>query len=215
MIILLHPLNMDSTEHLFIDKFRKYKTSINNMYWGFLASKQQDLWVSIASQYKKKNSNNILHIVAFLYKIYLTKSIKSISPKQEPEPDVSQPKQKSEPKQEPEPDISQPKQEPKLEVSQPKQEPEPNVSQPKQEPEPAVSQPKQEAITHKKQKFTGAYRHTPGSNYKEWKKAQNNIKTYEKVETKLFNKWKEEDDFNPKKYNDSVPWFEYIDKYMD
>ena len=45
---------MDRTEHLFIDKFRKYKTSINNMYWGFLASKQQDLWVSIASQYKKK-----------------------------------------------------------------------------------------------------------------------------------------------------------------
>ena len=146
------------------------------MYWGFLASKQQDLWMSIAFQYKKKNSNNILHIVAFLYKIYLTKSIKSISSKQEPKSEVSQPKQKSEPE---------------------------------------VSQPKQETVTHKKQKFTGAYRHTPGSNYKEWKKAQNNIKTYEKVETKLFNKWKEEDDFNPKKYNDSVPWFEYIDKYMD
>ena len=167
---------MNSSEHLFIDKFRKYKTSINNMYWGFLASKQQDLWMSIAFQYKKKNSNNILHIVAFLYKIYLTKSIKSISSKQEPKSEVSQPKQKSEPE---------------------------------------VSQPKQETVTHKKQKFTGAYRHTPGSNYKEWKKAQNNIKTYEKVETKLFNKWKEEDDFNPKKYNDSVPWFEYIDKYMD
>jgi len=157
------------------------------MYWGFLASKQQDLWMSIAFQYKKKNSNNILHIVAFLYKIYLTKSIKSISTKQEPKSEVSQPKQKSEPE----------------------------VSQPKQKSEPEVSQPKQETVTHKKQKFTGAYRHTPGSNYKEWKKAQNNIKTYEKVETKLFNKWKEEDDFNPKKYNDSVPWFEYIDKYMD
>jgi len=168
------------------------------MYWGFLASKQQDLWMSIAFQYKKKNSNNILHIVAFLYKIYLTKSIKSISSKQEPKSEVSQPKQKSEP-----------------EVSQPKQKSEPEVSQPKQKSEPEVSQPKQETVTHKKQKFTGAYRHTPGSNYKEWKKAQNNIKTYEKVETKLFNKWKEEDDFNPKKYNDSVPWFEYIDKYMD
>jgi len=179
------------------------------MYWGFLASKQQDLWMSIAFQYKKKNSNNILHIVAFLYKIYLTKSIKSISSKQEPKSEVSQPKQKSEP------EVSQPKQKSEPEVSQPKQKSEPEVSQPKQKSEPEVSQPKQETVTHKKQKFTGAYRHTPGSNYKEWKKAQNNIKTYEKVETKLFNKWKEEDDFNPKKYNDSVPWFEYIDKYMD
>ena len=159
------------------------------MYWGFLASKQQDLWVSIASQYKKKNSNNILHIVAFLYKIYLTKSTKSIS--------------------------SKTKQEVKQDVSQPKQEVKQNFSQPKQEVKQDISQSKQESVTHKKQKFTGAYRHTPGSNYKEWKKAQNNIKTHEKVETKLFNKWKEEDAFDPKKYNDSVPWFEYIDKYMD
>ena len=159
------------------------------MYWGFLASKQQDLWVSIASQYKKKNSNNILHIVAFLYKIYLTKSTKSIS--------------------------SKTKQEVKQDVSQPKQQAKQDVSQPKQQAKQDVSQPKQESVTHKKQKFTGAYRHTPGSNYKEWKKAQNNIKTHEKVETKLFNKWKEEDAFDPKKYNDSVPWFEYIDKYMD
>ena len=170
------------------------------MYWGFLASKQQDLWVSIASQYKKKNLNNILHIVTFLYKIYITKSTKSISSKS---------------KQEVKQDVSQPKQEVKQDVSQPKQEVKQDVSQPKQEVEQNVSQSKQESVTHKKQKFTGAYRHTPGSNYKEWKKAQNNIKTHEKVETKLFNKWKEEDAFDPKKYNDSVPWFEYIDKYMD
>ena len=181
------------------------------MYWGFLASKQQDLWVSIASQYKKKNSNNILHNVAYLYKIYLTKSTKSISSKtkQEVKQDVSQPKQQA--KQ----DVSQPKQQAKQDVSQPKQQAKQDVSQPKQEIEQNVSQSKQESVTHKKQKFTGAYRHTPGSNYKEWKKAQNNIKTHEKVETKLFNKWKEEDAFDPKKYNDSVPWFEYIDKYMD
>ena len=191
---------MDRTEHLFIDKFRKYKTSINNMYWGFLASKQKDLWVSIASQYKKKNSNNILHNVAFLYKIYLTKSTKSISSKT---------------KQEVKQDVSQPKQQVKQDVSQSKQQVKQDVSQPKQEVEQNVSQSKQDSVTYKKQKFTGAYRHTPGSNYKEWKKAQNNIKTHEKVETKLFNKWKEEDAFDPKKYNDSVPWFEYIDKYMD
>ena len=106
---------MDSTEHLFIDKFRKYKTSINNMYWGFLHQNNKIYGCQLLLNTKKKNSNNILHIVAFLYKIYLTKSIKSISPKQEPEPDVSQPKQ------EPEPDVSQPKQK-----SEPKQEPEPD-----------------------------------------------------------------------------------------
>ena len=192
------------------------------MYWGFLASKQHDLWVSIASQYKKKNSHNILHIVAFLYKIYLAKSIKSISskPKQEPKPSISQPKQEtkprvSQPKQETKPRVSQQKQETKTSNSQPKQESKSSFSQPQQESSPYVSQPKQESITYKKQKFTGAYRHTPASNYKEWKKSENNIKTYEKIDTKLLNEWKEEDGFNPKIYNDSLPWFEYIDKYMD
>ena len=182
---------MNSSEHLFIDKFRKYKTNINNMYWGFLVSKQHDLWIAITSQYKKLHSNNALHIVVFLYKIYLTKNKKSISPKQIPEPIVPKPKQI------PEQIVTKPK-------------PHPIVSTPQ---EPVILQ--HDSLTPAKQKFTGAYRHTPGSNYKEWKKAQQNIKTYEKIETKIFNKWKEEDNFDPKKYNITVPWFEYIKTCMD
>ena len=158
---------MTATEQQFIDTIRKCKTNINNMYWGFLLSKQHELWQTIATQYKKKYTNNPLHIVAFLYKLYLRKPIKHVTPKQQ---------------------LVTPK--------------------------PELVTPKQQQVSTK-QKFRGAYRHTAGSNYKEWKKSQKGIKTHEKIETKIFNKWKIEDNFDPKKYNKTVPWFEYIDTYMD
>ena len=179
---------MTATEQQFIDTIRKCKTNINNMYWGFLLSKQHELWQTIATQYKKKYTNNPLHIVAFLYKLYLRKPIKHVTPKQQlvtPKPELVTPKQQQ--------------------VST-----KPELVTPK----PELVTPKQQQVSTK-QKFRGAYRHTAGSNYKEWKKSQKGIKTHEKIETKIFNKWKIEDNFDPKKYNKTVPWFEYIDTYMD
>ena len=157
---------MNVQERTFTAKLRSCKTTFNNLYWGFLQTKQQEWWQEIAIQYRKKN-NSILHIVAFLYKLHISKSIKSITYK--PLPAV---------------------------VETP---PKPVVVE-----EPVI----------KKQRFLGAIRHTPLSNYKEWRKAKMGMKTSEKVETKIFSKWKIEDNFDPKKYNKNVPWFNYIDENM-
>ena len=41
---------MTATEQQFIDTIRKCKTNINNMYWGFLLSKQQKLQLALETQ---------------------------------------------------------------------------------------------------------------------------------------------------------------------
>ena len=166
---------MNVQEKTFTTKLRNCKTTFNNLYWGFLQTKQQELWQEIAIQYRKKN-NSILHIVALLYKIHIYKSIKSITHK--PKPIVVSPPTK------------------------------PVVVSPPTKPV-VVSPP-----TIKKQKFLGAIKHTPLSNYKEWRKAEMGIKTNEKIETKLFSEWKIKDKFDPKKYNKNIPWFNYIDENM-
>ena len=149
---------MNVQERAFTTKLRSCKTTFNNLYWGFLQTKQQEWWQEIAIQYRKKN-NSILHILAFLYKIHISKSIKSITHK----------------------------------------------------PKPVVVV---EAPPIKKPKFLGAIRHTPLSNYKEWRKVKMGIKTSEKIETNKLSKWKIEDNFDPKKYNKNVPWFNYIYENM-
>ena len=40
------------------------------------------------------------------------------------------------------------------------------------------------------------------------------MKTSEKVETIKFSEWKKADNFDPKKYNKNVPWFNYINENM-
>ena len=171
---------MNVQERTFTTKLRSCKTTFNNLYWGFLQTKQQELWQEIAIQYKKKN-NSILHIVAFLYKIYISKSIKSITHKTNSI------------------DVIETSPKPIVVVEAP--------------PKPIVVVEKQPI---KKQKFLGAVRHTPLSNYKEWRKAEMGIKTNEKIETKIFSEWKKEDNFDPspKKYNKNVPWFNYINENM-
>ena len=45
---------MNVQERTFTTKLRSCKTTFNNLYWGFLQTKQQELWQEIAIQYKKK-----------------------------------------------------------------------------------------------------------------------------------------------------------------
>jgi len=65
-----------------------------------------------------------------------------------------------------------------------------------------------------KEKFTGAYRHTAVSNYKEWAKSQRSFTAQYKIKTHEINAWRLEDNFDPKNYNHTHPWFHYIDNHM-
>ena len=190
---------------------------MNNMYWDLIRSRDNNLlWYNLVKKFRNKFSQPLIHIVAFLYKIYLIKIsqlkknniLPITTPKQEP---ITTPKQEpiTPPKQEP---ITPPKQEPtrptKQEPTKPtKQEP---TKPTKQEP---TIEPEQEVRKIKKT-FSGALRHTPGSNYKEWKKEMCNW-TQERVDNKTFSEWKKQDKFDPKKYDASCPWYKYIDLHMN
>jgi hypothetical protein len=65
-----------------------------------------------------------------------------------------------------------------------------------------------------KEKFTGAYRHTALSNYKEWAKSQRSFNTNYKINSATFSEWQRHDKFNKKFYNTTHPWFHYIDNHM-
>ena len=202
---------------------------MNNMYWEFLRSRDNNLlWHNLIKKFKNRFTNHTVHIVALLYKIYIKniqlqnniltpKPVSKSSPTQEP---------KSSPTQKP---ISSPTQEPK---SSPTQEPK---SSPTQAPKFSSTQESKSPPTQKitsqslylskqndtnlkpiqiKKKFTGACRHTPGSNYKEWKKAVCGWKD-NRVDNKTFSEWKKQDNYDPKKYDNSCPWFNYIDLNMD
>lgn len=55
--------------------------------------------------------------------------------------------------------------------------------------------------------FLGKKPHTPFNNYKQWKKNQLGLPHSYPI---WMNQWKLEDGFNPKIYNESLPWFNYI-----
>ena len=193
---------MNIQEKAFTTKLRTCKTTFNNLYWGFLQTKQQEWWQEIVVQYKKKN-NSIVHIIAFLYKLHISKSIPSITHKPKPPIVKSLPESK---------EVKSPQ---KTEVVE--SPPESKIVESPPESKVVESLPKSEVVESspiKKQKFLGAIRHTPLSNYKEWRKAKMGMKTNEKVETKIFSEWKKEDNFDPKKYNKNIPWFNYINENM-
>ena len=83
-----------------------------------------------------------------------------------------------------------------------KDEPEPDSeseseSEDELEPEPEVIKPK----------YEGKNSHTPLNNYKEWKKNQLNTN---KINSADLKKFQSEDNYDKNKYNDSLPWFEFI-----
>ena len=152
------------------------------MYWSFLQTKQQEWWQEIVSQYKKKH-NSIIHLVSFLYKLYisktkLVKTVKSVEHVKHVEPTKSV--------------------EPVKPVESVK---------PVEPVKPVVKRPK----------CYCANKHTPLSNYKEWKKNQMGFKSSDSVPTNIMNKWQKEDNFdkNPKKYTANLPWYNYITLNMD
>ena len=202
---------MNVQERTFTAKLRSCKTTFNNLYWGFLQTKQQEWWQEIAIQYRKKN-NSILHIVAFLYKLHISKSIKSITYKPQPAV-VETPPKPAVVETPPKPAVVETPPQPAVVETPPK----PAVVETPPQPSVVETSPKPVVVEEpviKKQRFLGAIRHTPLSNYKEWRKAKMGMKTSEKVETKIFSKWKIEDNFDPKKYNKNIPWFNYIDENM-
>ena len=184
---------------------------MNNMYWDLIRSRDNNLlWYNLVKKFRNKFSQPLIHIVAFLYKIYL---IKISQLKKNNILTTTPPKQKptTTPKQTP---TTPPKQTPTTPPKQtPDRKPVPLPSDlstpPKQEP---TIEPKQE-IRKIKKTFSGALRHTPGSNYKEWKKEICNWKE-ERVDNKTFSEWKKQDKFDPKKYDTSCPWYKYIDLNM-
>ena len=193
------------TEDLLLEKIGKCKRAMNNMYWEFIRSRDNNiLWHNLIKKFKNKFSNHTVHIVALLYKIYI-KNIQLqnniLTPKPVPKSPPT-PVPKSPPTPVPK---SPPTQVPKSPLTQE------SSSQP-------LHLSKQNDTNIKsiqiKKKFTGACRHTPGSNYKEWKKSVCDWKD-NRVDNKTFSEWKKQDNYDSKKYDSSCPWFKYIDINMD
>ncbi len=62
------------TEELFLQKIGKCKREMNNMYWDLIRSRDNNLlWYNLVKKFRNKFSHPLIHIVAFLYKIYLIK----------------------------------------------------------------------------------------------------------------------------------------------
>jgi len=131
----------------------------------------------------------------------------------DPEPEKDEP-EKDEPESEPESESEKDELEKdelekdELEKDEPekdepeKDEPEPDSeseseSEDELEPEPEVIKPK----------YEGKNSHTPLNNYKEWKKNQLNTN---KINSADLKKFQSEDNYDKNKYNDSLPWFEFI-----
>ena len=201
------------TEDLLLEKIGKCKRAMNNMYWEFIRSRDNNiLWHNLIKKFKNKFSNHTVHIVALLYKIYI-KNIQLqnniLTPKPVPKsPPIPVPKSPPTPVPK-----SPPTQVPKFPPTQVPKSPltQESSSQPLHLSK--LNDTNIKSIQIKK-KFTGACRHTPGSNYKEWKKSVCDWKD-NRVDNKTFSEWKKQDNYDSKKYDSSCPWFKYIDINMD
>ena len=65
-----------------------------------------------------------------------------------------------------------------------------------------------------KPQYTGKKPDSSTNNYKEWKKNQMNIPADKSLSRFEYEKGKEEDNFNSKVYDDSLPWYNYIANNM-
>jgi len=65
-----------------------------------------------------------------------------------------------------------------------------------------------------KPKFTGKNPDSATNNYKEWKKNQLGIDSSKSLSRPEYEKGKQDDNFNPKEYDDTCPWYNYIQDNM-
>ena len=71
-----------------------------------------------------------------------------------------------------------------------------------------------DAQQNSKPEYTGKKPDSSTNNYKEWKKNQMNIPADKSLSRFEYEKGKEEDNFNSKVYDNTLPWFEYITNNM-
>ena len=62
--------------------------------------------------------------------------------------------------------------------------------------------------------FSGKIPHSPVNNYKEWKKSQLSLPPSHSFKRDELMLMKSDDHFDPKVYNDSLPWFQFISHNM-
>ena len=65
-----------------------------------------------------------------------------------------------------------------------------------------------------KPKFTGKNPDSATNNYKEWKKNQLGVDSSKSLSRVEYEKGKQDDNFNPKEYDDTCPWYNYIQDNM-
>ena len=65
-----------------------------------------------------------------------------------------------------------------------------------------------------KPQYKGKKPDSPVNNYKEWKKHQLGISPDKSLSRFEYDKGKEDDNFNPKEYDDNSPWYNYISNNM-
>ena len=232
---------MNAITHKQFSQLRNCKTSFNDIYWGFLNTNiAPQRWSDIVSRYNNHKTIHIFHIVTYLYKIYIKSSfnkstIKPVVLLTKPlltkpvieskpligvtKPLVTKPVIVSKPvvvvtKQviESKPLVTKPVvivSKPVVVVTKPVIESKPLLTKPV-----IVSKPGGVVVEVIKEKFTGTYRHTAVSNYKEWAKSQRSFTAQYKIKTDELKAWKLEDNFDPKNYNHTHPWFHYIDNHM-
>ena len=225
---------MNAITHKQFSQLRNCKTSFNDIYWGFLNTNiAPQRWSDIVSRYKNHKTIHIFHIVTYLYKIYIKSSfnkstIKPLIGVTKPlvtKPLVTKPVIVSKPvvvvtKQviESKPLVTKPVvvSKPVVVVTKQVIESKPLVTKPVivSKPVVVVTKPVVVVVEVIKEKFTGAYRHTAVSNYKEWAKSQRSFTAQYKIKTHEINAWRLEDNFDPKNYNHTHPWFHYIDNHM-
>ena len=204
---------MNAITHKQFSQLRNCKTSFNDIYWGFLNTNiAPQRWSDIVSRYKNHKTTHIFHIVTYLYKIYIKSSFNKSTikplvtkpvPVTKPVVGVTKPVIVTKPVVVTKPvPVTKP-----VVVTNPVIVTKPVVGVTK----PLVTKP---VVVVIKQKFTGAYRHTALSNYKEWAKSQRSFTAQYKIKTHEINAWRLEDNFDPKNYNHTHPWFHYIDNHM-
>lgn len=73
---------------------------------------------------------------------------------------------------------------------------------------------KEEEQTLDKPKYTGKAAHTPLSNFKQWVLKQKNLEFNSSVKKTEMDEYRQEYNFDPKNYDEEVPWYNFININM-
>jgi len=135
----------------------------------------------------------------------------SESEKDEPESESEKDESESKPeKDESESEKDESESKPEKDESESKPESESEKDEPESESEKDESESEDELESESeviKPKYEGKNPHTSLNNYKEWKKNELNV---DKINSGDLKKFQSEDNYDKNKYNDSLPWFEFI-----